>query len=97
MFVYYIISYSAVTYDDYEYPGWAEGMGLCISFSSMIWVPAYFVYYLVTGPGTVRYMRGCQMAKFDFHPLLGLRQGGGRGGAIQGEEGIKFCNIAIVL
>ena len=55
MFAYYIISYSAVTYDDYEYPGWAEGMGLCISFSSMIWVPAYFVYYLVTGPGTIRY------------------------------------------
>ena len=56
VFAYYIISYSAVTYDDYEYPGWAEGMGLCISFSSMIWVPAYFVYYLVTGPGTIRYL-----------------------------------------
>ena len=33
------------------------------------------------------------MAKFDFHPLLGLRQGGGRGGAIQGKEGIKFCHL----
>ena len=56
VFAYYIISYSAVTYDDYEYPGWAEGMGLCISFSSMVWVPAYFIYYLVTGPGTIRYL-----------------------------------------
>ena len=26
--------------------------------------------------------------------LLGLRQGGGRGGAIQGKEGIKFCSVA---
>ena len=55
MFAYYLISYTAVTYDDYVYPDWAEGMGLCISFSSMIWVPAYFIYYLATGPGTIRY------------------------------------------
>ena len=27
-------------------------------------------------------------------PFLGLRQGGGGGGAIQGKEGIKFCNVA---
>ena len=27
-------------------------------------------------------------------PFLGLRQGGGRGGAIQGSEGIKFCHLA---
>ena len=33
--------------------------------------------------------QGCQMAKF--HPFLGLHQGGGRGGAIQGKEGIKFA------
>ena len=37
-------------------------------------------------------VQGCQMAKFD--PFLGLRQGGGRGGAIQGKEGIKFCSVA---
>ena len=27
-------------------------------------------------------------------PFLGLRQGGGHGGAIQGKEGIKFCSAA---
>ena len=26
--------------------------------------------------------------------FLGLCQGGGRGGAIQGKEGIKFCSVA---
>jgi solute carrier family 6 GABA transporter-like protein 1 len=57
VFIYYIISYSAVTYDDYVYPGWAEGMGLCISFSSMIWIPAYFFYYLLTEPGTIKEVR----------------------------------------
>ena len=43
-----------MTLDDYVYPTWAEGMGLCISFSSMIWIPTYFIYYLVTGPGTLK-------------------------------------------
>ena len=27
-------------------------------------------------------------------PFLGLRQGGGCGGTIQGKEGIKFCSVA---
>ena len=27
-------------------------------------------------------------------PFLGLCQGGGRAGAIQGKEGIKFCSVA---
>ena len=27
-------------------------------------------------------------------PFLGLRQGGGRGGAIQGKEGVKFYSVA---
>ena len=39
--------------------------------------------------------QGCQSAKFDpFASFLGLCQGGGCGGAIQGKEGIKFCSIA---
>ena len=38
---------------------------------------------------------GCQIAKFD--PFLSLDQGGGRGGGIQGKEGIKFCSAGIVL
>merc|ERR1712203_815368 len=34
------------------YPGWAEGLGLCFSFASMMWVPGYAIYYLLTQPGT---------------------------------------------
>merc|ERR1712156_459362 len=43
----------AVTYGDQSYPRWAELMGLAISFSSMMWVPIYAVYYLLTQPGTI--------------------------------------------
>lgn len=52
--MYYIVSYSPVSYGTYEFPQWAEIMGLLISFSSMIWVPAYAIYYLLSQPGTFR-------------------------------------------
>ena len=33
--------------------------------------------------------------KIGSRPYLGLRRGGGRGGAIQGKEGIKFCRFSV--
>ena len=52
VFIYYIVSYEPVQYGkpgEYEYPKWAETMGLLISFSSMIWVPLYAIYYTIHG------------------------------------------------
>ena len=40
-------------FDEYEYPKWAEVMGLLISCSSMIWVVIYALYFLITTPGTL--------------------------------------------
>ncbi|TRY72221.1 hypothetical protein TCAL_03876 [Tigriopus californicus] len=54
VFIYYIVSYQPVTYGTYEFPLWAEILGLFISFSSMIWVPAYAIYYLISQPGTLK-------------------------------------------
>lgn len=54
VFVFYIITYEPTKYGkDYNYPQWAQNAGLCISFSSMIWIPAYAIYYLLTQPGTI--------------------------------------------
>jgi len=54
VFTFYVISYEPVTYgNDYTYPAWAEMLGLCLSFSSMVWVPGYALYYLATQPGSV--------------------------------------------
>jgi solute carrier family 6 GABA transporter-like protein 1 len=62
VFVFYVFSYEAVTYgNDYKYPKWAEYMGLCMSFTSMIWVPGYAIYYLVTQPGTFREVNICRL------------------------------------
>jgi len=54
VFGFYVMTYQPVTYGkDYIYPTWAEGLGLTISLSSMVWVPGYAVYYLVTQPGSL--------------------------------------------
>ena len=53
IFVYYICTYTPVTYGEkYHYPKWAEIIGLLISFSSMIWIPLYAIYYLILGVKT---------------------------------------------
>jgi len=55
VFCFYFIKYTPITYGkDYEYPEWGEALGFMISISSMIWVPGYAIYFLVTTPGTWR-------------------------------------------
>ncbi|XP_065336571.1 uncharacterized protein LOC135937350 [Cloeon dipterum] len=47
VFIFYYLQNAPVTYSTYEYPDWAEMLGLCISFSSMVWIPAYAIYYVL--------------------------------------------------
>jgi solute carrier family 6 GABA transporter-like protein 1 len=55
IFVFSIVQYTPVTYGKgYQYPTWAEALGICISLSSMLWIPIYAVYYICTTPGTLR-------------------------------------------
>ncbi|XP_059482316.1 sodium- and chloride-dependent GABA transporter 1-like isoform X2 [Neocloeon triangulifer] len=54
IFLFYCAQYVPVTYGaSYEYPDWAEVIGLCLCFSSMIWIPAYAIYYVLCMPGTI--------------------------------------------
>ncbi|XP_050546751.1 sodium- and chloride-dependent GABA transporter 2-like [Daktulosphaira vitifoliae] len=55
VFVFFIIKYEPVTYGkSYTYPWWGEGLGIFISLLSMIWIPLYALYYLITQPGTLQ-------------------------------------------
>merc|ERR1712008_328836 len=54
LFLFYFIKYTPIMYGkDYAYPQWGEMLGFMISLSSMVWVPGYFIYYLLTTPGTI--------------------------------------------
>ena len=73
IFFYYMFSYTPVTYgEDYQYPKWAEILGLLISVSSMIWVPGYSVYYFLDSflrdkTGTIK-QRMCKSMRQGFTP-----------------------------
>jgi len=53
IFVFYFVRYSPITMGDYHYPAWGEFVGFSISLSSMLWVPGYALYYLLTEEGTL--------------------------------------------
>ncbi|XP_046429327.1 sodium- and chloride-dependent GABA transporter 1-like [Neodiprion fabricii] len=53
IFVFQCVQYKPLKYGStYEYPLWAEVVGFILSFSSMIWIPAYAVYYVIASPGS---------------------------------------------
>ncbi|XP_063238578.1 sodium- and chloride-dependent GABA transporter 2-like [Bacillus rossius redtenbacheri] len=55
IFLFFCVRYEPVKYgQSYEYPWWAEALGFAMSFSSMIWVPAYAVYYAVSSPDSLK-------------------------------------------
>lgn len=59
IFVFYVVQYEPLTYGKtYQYPMWAQGIGIGISFSSMVWIPAYAVYYMIKSKGTIKEVGG---------------------------------------
>ena len=59
IFAFYVAQYQPVTYgNDYQYPKWVEAIGICISLTSMLWIPVYAVYYIITTPGTLKEVKG---------------------------------------
>ncbi|XP_043507739.1 sodium- and chloride-dependent GABA transporter 1-like [Frieseomelitta varia] len=55
IFVFQCVQYKPLKYgNNYEYPTWAEVVGFCLSFSSMIWIPAYALYYVTITPGSIK-------------------------------------------
>jgi len=69
VFVFYIMTMKPVKLGEYEYPDWAEGIGLGLSFSSMIWIPGYAIYYLVSQPGSFM-----QNLRTGLSPRMNLRK-----------------------
>lgn len=64
-----IVQYTPVTYGlGYQYPTWAEALGICISLSSMLWIPLYAGYYIYTTPGTLREV----ISAFNFDLFISL-------------------------
>ncbi|XP_012063636.1 PREDICTED: sodium- and chloride-dependent GABA transporter 1-like [Atta cephalotes] len=55
IFIFQIVQYKPLKYgSNYEYPTWAEVVGVCLSLSSMIWIPGYALYYVISTPGSFK-------------------------------------------
>ena len=54
IFLFYCFKWEPVKYGTVEYPKWAHGIGFLMSFSSMMWIPGYALYYLLTTSGTFK-------------------------------------------
>ncbi|KYN03706.1 Sodium-dependent serotonin transporter [Cyphomyrmex costatus] len=55
IFVFQIVQYKPLKYgSSYEYPTWAEVVGVCLSLSSMVWIPGYALYYVISTPGSFK-------------------------------------------
>ncbi|XP_044732020.1 sodium- and chloride-dependent GABA transporter 1-like [Chrysoperla carnea] len=54
IFICEVVEFSPLKYGDYEYPWWGTLTGLLLSAASMIWIPGYAIYYLLTRPGTLK-------------------------------------------
>lgn len=69
IFVFYFAKYTPIKYgNDYHYPLWGEVLGFMISASSMIWVPAYAIYYLWTTPGSLK-----ERLRLGITPVINMR------------------------
>lgn len=47
-----MVQYVPIRYGNYDYPAWGEALGLLVSSFSMIWIPGYAVYFMVTAKGS---------------------------------------------
>ena len=80
VFIFYLVSYSPVKYGDYEYPFWAQMVGLSLSCASMVWVPLYAFFYLLNQKGSI-----VERIKLGLTPLVDSSE--------QGDDNKKTVSI----
>jgi len=60
LLIFSLVTWSGVTYGKYKYPPWAEAVGWLLASFSVLWVPCFAIYRIVTTPGSlmerVRYL-----------------------------------------
>lgn len=55
VFVFMWVQFTPLTYNStYEYPGWAQAIGMSFAFSSMVCIPGFFVIKMIITPGSLK-------------------------------------------
>jgi len=53
IFVYTLVQYQPLKYNDYTYPLWAQAIAWCLALCAIQWIPCYAIYQLFTTKGTL--------------------------------------------
>lgn len=57
--IFLVIQYETITYNEYQYPSWAEAIGFLMALSSVICIPFYALFYFrITDGDTFLQVRG---------------------------------------
>jgi hypothetical protein len=59
--VYGLIGYEPLTYEDYQYPLWANVLGWGIAGSSVLMIPGVALFKIITTPGTLSEVQNRQI------------------------------------
>ncbi|KAK5648640.1 hypothetical protein RI129_003532 [Pyrocoelia pectoralis] len=57
-------------YEDYDYPGWAEGVGWCLALASILMIPLTAIWQLLKAPGTFKEKLAICITPVDEHEYL---------------------------
>jgi hypothetical protein len=52
--IFSLVRYERFSYKEYIYPWWGEVIGWSMALSSMLIIPLYAIYKIVTTPGSIR-------------------------------------------
>lgn len=54
IFIYSLVDYKPLRYEDYDYPDWADALGWCLALASMIQIPFWAVVQVARQKGTLK-------------------------------------------
>ena len=75
IFIFSLVSYKPLEYNDYKYPVWGQVIGWCMAISSIVCIPGYMIFKFVTTEGTlseVLFCTGFYYICYDFEDVSAI-------------------------
>ena len=65
VFIFNLIQYAPLTYDEYKYPSWADGLGWILALFPLIWIFSSSVWKITTVKGEMTLLDVSLLEQFD--------------------------------
>ena len=70
VFLFSMVKYESIMYEDYKYPVWGEAIGWLVALSSMLCIPIYMIYIVSVTEGSLREVCHYNLIWFDLIYVL---------------------------